>query len=520
MLLSLVNHVYRWSCASEARAFSRGAPTWDQRQRQNLAGILAALKRPSQSYEEFAATHPLTKHADWAPSIQRQMNGEAGAISGPCARYQPTSGSGGERKWIPYSDKLLEEFDAASTPWVYDIMQAHPGVSRGSQYWSLSWLPDQDRRDMGLIDDSALFPAWKRWMVNQLFAVPKAVALARTSDESLFATAAFLAADKKLSLISVWSPSFLSALLDLIDADHVRLATVLESGTWPTEVQIPCPAPRSAAAARALRGLPLVGRITTWRALWPRLSLISCWTTALAAGPAARLAKEFPGVPIQGKGLWSTEAVLTIPLEGHYVLAYRSHFYEFLDTATGTVLPAWELRPGMRVSPVITTGSGLLRYQTEDLLEVEVPWRGHVPCLRFLGRQGHVDMVGEKLAQADVQQLLADFNAREPGLEALTLLALPAEAHTPASYVLLVTGPTDATPRTDFEQGLLNFFHYRLARDLHQLAPLRVQVLPFAPALYLRVREAGGMIRGNIKPEAITLVGAAAAQALAHNSSG
>ncbi len=507
MLNRLINQGHRWACAKEARAFRQGASDLERRQRYNLSQILTATGRAPMSYEAFAANWPLSTYADWEPNIRRQMAGEAGAISGPCERYQPTSGSGGQRKWIPYSVQLLLEFDAGSSPWLHDLMGQHPGVMRGTQYWSLSWLPDQDRRDMGHIDDSSLLPPWKRWLINQVFSVPKAVALAPTSDASLFATAAFLAADARLALISVWSPSFLTALLDLMVQENERLAAVLSSGSWPTDMQIPCPAPRSQDSARALRELPREGRIATWRRLWPRLSLISCWTTGLATAPAGRLSAEFPGVPLQGKGLWSTEAVVTIPLEERYVLAYRSHFYEFIDQANGLVLPSWQLRPGMRVSPAVTTGSGLLRYQTGDLLEVEAPWRRHVPCLRFLGRQGHVDMVGEKLAQADVQELLRAFNEREKELEALTLLAVPAGAEGPASYVLLLQGEAHATPKSDFEEGLLAFFHYRLARDLHQLAPLRVLVLPYASDLYLRIKEEGGMIRGHIKPEAITLVG-------------
>src|SRR5690606_28873372 len=71
-------------------------------------------------------------------------------------------------------------------------------------------------------------------------------------------------------------------------------------------------------------------------ALWPKLSLISCWTDMHARAASERLAKMFPSSRIQPKGLLATEAFVSFPLEGRIgsALAITSHFLEFEPLST------------------------------------------------------------------------------------------------------------------------------------------------------------------------------------------
>ena len=57
----------------------------------------------------------------------------------------------------------------------------------------------------------------------------------------------------------------------------------------------------------------------------------------------------------------------------------------------------------------MTTGSGLYRYRTGDLVEVGTDGR----AIRFIGRTGNVsDLVGEKLSEAQVTRAFAKAGAR------------------------------------------------------------------------------------------------------------
>ncbi|MEK5768551.1 GH3 auxin-responsive promoter family protein, partial [Acinetobacter schindleri] len=91
----------------------------------------------------------------------------------------------------------------------------------------------------------------------------------------------------------------------------------------------------------------------------------SSWDTAGSKAWAEKLKEKLANVQFEGKGLWATEGVVTIPYNDQYPLAYQSHFYEFEyleGEKQGQIVPSWQLKQGDVVSPLITSGNGLLRY--------------------------------------------------------------------------------------------------------------------------------------------------------------
>ena len=254
------------------------------------------------------------------------------------------------------------------------------------------------------------------------------------------------------------------------------------------------------------------------KALWPRLSLVSAWDTSSSARWAERLQQLIPHARFQGKGLWATEGVVTIPYRGVHMLASRSHFYEFVDLDTERTHFAWELREGQEVRPLLTTGAGLLRYALRDRLRVGQRL-GNTPSLVFVGRMDDTDMVGEKLSPDAAQRVLGMLES--PGdCQPVSLIPLPNgldESRERPCYVALCEG--ESNPNQDslraeaLERGLREFFHYELARDLGQLAEARVVTTPNARALYEELGVLRGMVQGNIKVEPLSacIEGAAAA---------
>ncbi|MCH2242713.1 MAG: GH3 auxin-responsive promoter family protein, partial [Aquabacterium sp.] len=260
--------------------------------------------------------------------------------------------------------------------------------------------------------------------------------------------------------------------------------------------------PRSARAASLLRQWD--GRLQPafFAELWPRLALLSSWDTAAAAPWAAQLKALLPQAAFQGKGLWATEGVVSFPFAGRYPLAYTSHVYEFEDAGDGRILAPWQIRQGQEVIPLLTTGSGFARYRMSDVVRVD-GFLGSVPCLTFLGRNDGVDLVGEKISATTAQGLLDTLPA---GTLPVTLLALDRSSGGRPGYVLLVEGAAGSQGlRPDLgahiEAGLLQHFHYRLARELDQLAPAACIALPAMRDLYLEQCRERGMIEGNIKIE-------------------
>jgi len=532
------------ACARAGRAFERALRDVRGAQTGRLRAVLRAVAgtaqarrlglEPAMTPEAFRERVPESSYAALAAAIDRQRAGARGELTvEACARYQPTSGSRDAIKWIPYTRQFLAELDAAISPWGFDLYRRFPGIAGGRHYWSLSWMPSNLRAATAanVNDDRALL-SWPKRIFSAVTApVPPWVATTATSDDSLFATLCFLAAADDLTLISVWSPTFALGLFERLVSERAAMVEVLEEGRWDGQHRhLPGRAPRSPRAARILRAWDGQVDGAFLGELWPRLALCSAWDTSTSARWARQLARLTPGARFQGKGLWATEGVVTIPYGDRYPLAVRSHFYEFVDLDDGRPRFAWQLRDGQIVRPLLTTGGGLLRYALKDRLAVR-GFLGDTPCFEFLDRIDDVDMVGEKMSPEAARAALdalaagaaADGDASGAGADVcrpLSLLAVtPARAAEKPGYVALCEGPGAGAARDDRRAGLLDdslraAFHYNLARDLGQLAPARVLTVADARRLYQQLGEARGMVAGNIKPEALLLCDDARSAAL------
>ncbi len=520
----LLHHIsYRLSRYGQQR-FIRATHALKTAQEECFQNIMAVVSGSDSGYqrgltlatsiEEFRQRVPLSDYEDWQNAINRQRSSEEFILTTEsCQRYQPTSGSTAQIKWIPYTPEFLRELDQAINPWMADLYSRYPAIRKGRHYWSLSWVPGELRSVASSVnDDLQLLPWWKRLFMNRTMAVPQAVSLAPTSELSLFASLCYLCAARDLTLMSVWSPTFLLSLLEQLGQQRMAVAQVLEQGRW-GEQQISLghlSAPRNRINAALLRNWN--GRInaTITRKLWPELALISAWDTSSSEPWARQLQQLFSHSDFQGKGLWATEGVVTIPYGQQYPLALESHFYEFENLANKQILFSWELEPGMQVRPVITTASGLLRYRTKDRLLVD-GFINQCPTLRFISRLSGTDMVGEKMSPQAVLNIFSTLTAALP-LQPVSLLAVPAEhSRHRATYVLLASGGQELQAETQqrLEALLQEHFHYKLARELGQLNPARVIISDNAMATYTHLRLQSGAVAGNIKVEPLLLCPAA-----------
>jgi GH3 auxin-responsive promoter len=357
------------------------------------------------------------------------------ALDEPVERWETTSGSSGAKKRIPYTRTLRRQFDRAIAPWIVSLFRSDPRAFAGEAYWSIS---------PGAASDEEILGPVQRRLVRAVQAVPASVRL--THDNFREETLRHLTRCHTLSLISVWHPSFLDLLVGDLDTEKT----------------------------------------------WPRLRVISCWADANAAAPAAALAKKFPHVTIQPKGLLSTEGFVSVPYEGANVLAYRSHFYEFRD-GDGVRL-AHELEVGKRYDVILTTGGGLRRYDTEDVVQV-TGYREQAPILKFIGRASHVsDHFGEKLNEIFVRERLERALRDVP--HRFAMLACDRDA-----YVLYLESDADVDVAA-LDVTLREAHHYDLARRLGQLAPLRLMRVRNGAETYLRVKSAAQHL-GDIKIPAL-----------------
>jgi len=524
-MLSRITHgALHAACARSAGQFHNQRYDLERIQRQKLDALLrrvaAARIQPAwqggiPSWEAFRDLYPLTRYADWQKAIRDQRMGKESLIDSPLVRYQPTSGSSEKLKLIPYTRHFLGELDAAIGPWLAGMYRRFPGLKGGVHYWSVSWLPQNQYDDLrgNLNDDSELMGGVKRLLAAHSQAVSPDVALAASPNDAMFATLCYLVARPDLRMLSVWSPTFALQLLDSLPQWGGEIAAVLRSGKWGERsgALVSLKAPFAPERARRLEQVLQEAPLQAAQQLWPDMALVSAWDTADATPWAEQLKARLPHAGFEGKGLWATEGVVTIPVDGRYPLAYRSHVYEFEEIATGRILAPWQLREGDEVSPIISGGNGLLRYQLEDRMVVTELW-GAVPCFRFLGRRHGVDLVGEKMSPDAARQTLQSVG-EQFGLEPVTLLAVDGQGRGKSAYVAVFSRagqplePIFPEPVAQaVEASLKSHFHYALARDLRQLESATAVVVADGWKLYQQIAMAGGMIEGNIKPEPVRKV--------------
>ncbi|MCA9791776.1 MAG: GH3 auxin-responsive promoter family protein [Candidatus Eremiobacteraeota bacterium] len=423
----LGNALWWLGCWPERLAFERAARRPEAAQRRRLFELVGT------SYERFRESYPVVEFDDleragW-PGLGRVLH------------WQPTGGSCGATRKIPYTRALRAEFQRAVAAWVADMFWRQRSLLDGRAYWVIT--PPVTRPESGSFgDDAGYLGPLARRILDSVLVRPD-----YRPESYWMDTARALLAARDLRLVSLWSPTYWLLLVECIQANGLR---------------------------------PPNSRPRDW---WPHLQAISCWADGPSRAYAHKLQGLFPQVEIAAKGLLATEGVVTIPIAGRRPLALRSHFFEF--ESEGRVYPAWQLEQGREYAVLLTTGGGLRRYRLGDRVRVEGCYRA-TPSLVFVGREQVADRFGEKLHFAHVGRALEPFE--------FAMLAFEE-----GGYVLFFEGEVPDAPAR-VEQELLANFHYRHCLDLGQLRPLRGFRLVGGTAQYTRVCQLLGQRLGEIKP--------------------
>lgn len=507
MICTLANSLWLAGCASESARFHSATRRVTEEQHAILQRILHQNRdtefgrqhdfssiRSVADYQQRVPLRDYDQHQRW---IDTAAAGAPNVLTKEKIRlFEPTSGSSGATKLIPYTASLQQEFQRGIRAWIADLFLHTPALLGGQAYWSVSPVTETARQTPGGIpigfeDDTSYVGGWQRHLVNAVMAVPAQIRLVSDLDQFRYKSLLFLVRSRTLRLISVWSPSFLFLLLD----------SLLE---WGDPIAHDLDARRAGELRQALL---TSSPQDLYRTLWPNLRVISCWADSNAADPAAKLTELFPHCRIQGKGLIATEGFVSFPLTNHdgSALAIRSHFLEFLPAGSDVPLLAHELERGGCYEVVLTTGGGLYRYQLGDLIEV-TGHLGRCPLIRFLGRHQYVsDWFGEKLSDAHVSSVLHEVFRSLVLSPSFAMLACDIDSL--PGYVLYIDSheSDELLDRAAemIDASLCANFHYDYARRLGQLHCVRPFRVPNGASIFLRAEMQNGRRLGDVKIPAL-----------------
>lgn len=464
------------------------------------------------SIGEFRAAVPLSDYEDYLPYIELIAAGVRDALTAdPVRLFEPSSGSTSASKLVPYNRSLQREFRAAIGPWIASLNLFHPSVLPGRAYWSISPAGHSPRRHgcipVGFDEDAQYLGGLSRVLLSHVTVGDPALARMTDMQEYRLLTLAYLLLAEDLSFVSVWSPTYLLGLLETLDR-------------FPGAVMTRC--------ARLVRGrsrnrLRLIERCLEqgpaaldFATLWPKLAVLSCWADGPSALYARQLTRRLSHPRLQPKGLLSTECFVSFPFLPHRdpVLAYTSHFFEFEDVETTQLVLAHEVEIGRQYAVVVTTGGGLYRYRTQDVVHI-TGRLGATPTMRFVAKQGLVsDRCGEKLSGAHVERAVTAA-LEACAVEANFAMLAPVEARAPGSgfYALFVALADGGQPPANslcqcLEAALEENFHYAYCRKLSQLGRVRLfwvdETRKSAAQSYLERLSSLGRKLGDIKPASLS----------------
>jgi hypothetical protein len=340
----------------------------------------------------------------------------------PIEQFVQTSGSSCKVKNIPYTKELRTSYLNLFKIWAYDLSENVLKAKAGKIFITLSPPSQSDIKD-----DTQFLSPFLRWALKPYILFPPT-----DPEHYQERVAEMLLSEKNLSILSIWNPTYLLHIMDLI-----------EKARGPID----------------------------WKTTWPNLQLISCWTDGWAALPARSLGSKLPHATLQGKGLLATEAPLTLPLHNAPapVPLIDEVFFEFEDSA-GHIFDLGNVQMGETYELIISQKGGLLRYRLGDKVRISGKFL-QTPCFSFVGRAGKVcDMVGEKLDALMVEQIMKELNLSHESL------LLPIYHIDQPCYYLLLTQQIDADLVSRFEIALQKIHHYKAARTIGQLT--QISTLP------------------------------------------
>lgn len=502
MTISAAIGNFTWLAASlpEYRRFKRDAGNIKRAQQAKLTRYMQANADTTfgrehdfagiRTFADYARQVPVRNYDEFEPWIRKIADGEERVLTAdPVRLFEPTSGSSGPSKLIPFTDSLQREIRQAVAVWSSKNFLSCPGLLPGRAYWSITPQMSVPKRGssvvpIGFDEDSAYLGGITQKLINKTLATDPQLKYVQDVERFWELTLLMLLRCRDLRLISVWHPSFLSLLIDRLQGNWEQLRQKLASED-------------SSLGACSPDDL---------RTIWPELRLISCWADGHAAASIPRIRQLFPDVILQPKGLMATEGVVTVPIGKQHPLAVRSHVFEFLDDKDNVLAP-WQLQRGEEYSVVMTTGGGLYRYRIGDRVSVDGFYRD-VPSLRFLGRENRVsDHYGEKLSEAFVGQVIERVAAENGLSRDFAMLALD-DDQTPPVYVLYMQTEQVINDglQQQLERELCTNPHYELCVRLGQLGPARITAIEGNGfEIYSARLSTMGMKLGDIKPTPLSL---------------
>ena len=357
---------------------------------------------------------PIRDFEGYRPYINHILSGKKRVLTvADPVRFNITSGTINEPKYIPVTHQSQNQELNLIGQWYYRALRDHPGFLDHYRAAIVSPL-NEGKTQTGIPFGNASGMMFDRipHLIRRFYVLPVCVFQIRDYEDRYFLIAR-CALGKKVSFLLTPNPSTFIRLADIMTKHAEEIIKAIHDGKAGRDLldqpeilqslsHALTPDPERARYLEEI--LRRTGALRP-RDVWPELKLIACWLGGSVGIQAYKLSAFYGDLPIRDLGYMASEAHMTLPYQDNTasgILAIQTNYYEFVPeevhgTQNPPVLSCYEIEEGKRYAVLLTTSSGLYRYDINDIVEV-TGFYHRTPLLAFIRKgQDMTNVTGEKM---------------------------------------------------------------------------------------------------------------------------
>lgn len=378
------------------------------------------------TFDDYRKAVPIGDFEAHRPYIDRMCDGEANVLfPGKPIIYNTTSGTTDRPKLIPVSKPYFENtYRGLSRLWFYSCLKDNPNIFDGKSLSAVS--PEVD----GYVSDGtpygSISGAVYRNVPNILkstYSTPYSIICIKDYIKKYYAMMRCALAEN-ITYIVCPSPSNLIKFHSTVMENFEDLVRDIRNGTLRADVASEIsgadreatleyfkPNPKRAAALENL--MKEHGKDLLPKHYWPNLACVNVWKQ----GNFSRIIPQIENyyakrTSLRAFGYQASEARAGLVLGNdwnHSVLAANIYHFEFIeehrkDEKDPPTILAHELEVGKQYYIIFSNGSGLYRYDINDIIKVTGLYN-QFPLFKFIQKgEGVTSLTGEKLTEVQVIQ--------------------------------------------------------------------------------------------------------------------
>jgi hypothetical protein len=429
------------------------------------------------SADDFRRQMPVTTWPDYEPFVDRIADGEPDILFAGKARvFIVTSGTSGLKpKMVPDSETGSIAKNMVSRFRQFQLIRNLPGIDRNGTILPLSNIsffpPTTGGIPVAFASGNALTQNTNE-NPSVRMAFPTAVLLNKDSETRDYLIARFSLQQQNVVMVVGNNAGRFKFLADFISAHAHEMIDDIEHGTLNNSLTIdskvlekltPLLMPDPERAAELRRILDKTGTLLP-KDYWPFLNVMVFWISSSVGHYVKDLKNLMPeNACYFDAGYGASEARINIPSkpgDPAGILSIYTAFYEFLPEDGGPTLLAHEVEDGKTYELIVTTWSGLYRYNMKDIVKVE-GFTGKTPNIVFQYKSSEIlNITDEKIPASLVHEVIRQV-ASEVGTN---LVQVQIFADLEERRYICYVEPSPETP--EFNPGLIEEkAHQQLSKD-------------------------------------------------------